>query len=75
MTENEIQEANIICTPIDTDGWMFVDYFFLELLENNSPYHQALRNVIESNKNSSDPRVISKYGWLKNKIDAVEKTA
>jgi hypothetical protein len=73
MTENEIQEANTICTPIDTDGWRFVDYFFGGHLKNNSQYHQALCNVIESNKNSADPRVISKYGWLKNKIDAVEK--
>lgn len=70
MTENEIHETNAICTPIDTDGWRYVDYFFFELAENTNLYHQALYSVVDNNKNSSDPRVISKYGWLKNKIDA-----
>lgn len=71
MTEEEIHKANAICTPFDTDGWRYVDYFLSpEITENISPFHQYLCNLIDSNKNSSDPRIISKYGWLKSKIDA-----
>jgi hypothetical protein len=73
MTKEEIKKANAICTPIDTDGWRYVDYFLSEIAENNSSYHQVLLNAVNSNQNSLDPRVISKYGWLKNKIDAATK--
>ena len=79
MNKKEIRGFLENSIPKDFDGWRFVDYFseslttdFDEGPEGLKSHHERLRKLVTKHKNSTEPSLVSKYGWLDAKLKAVK---
>ena len=80
MDKAEIRDFKKHSIPKDFDGWRYVDYMspthvgeFDASYEGLNSHYKSLRKLVKTNCESSDPSLITKYGWLDAKLKAVEQ--
>jgi hypothetical protein len=73
LSHHEIGAIHNVVTK-DTDNMYYIDYFAKTIGNFSNQnylnlYIDDLRNIVSNYKNTKDPSLIVKYGWIKNKLD------
>ncbi|WP_211468061.1 hypothetical protein [Collimonas silvisoli] len=78
MDETDIDQLLNISIPQDTDGWRYVDYLsqkhvgeFDDGNDGLERHYSTLESLVQKYKNSTDPSIRTKYGWLAAKLKQV----
>lgn len=77
---NEKKKFKQNTIPLDYDGWRYVDYLSSDLVSDFDAgeyglehHYEQLRALVKKHGGSTNPSLLSKYGWLDSKLKAVGK--